>query len=259
MKLTADRLRELLTYYPASGEFTWREGRNRSKVAGCVEPSGYRRIGIERRLYQAHHLAWLYEHSEWPNGYLDHINGNYDDNSMANLRPSAGDATKGAVTAALVRKLFAYDPESGALTRIVRTSKSVKLGDVVGCISGTTGYRVASINSRPYAVHRLIWLHVHGEWPPANIDHINGVRSDNRIANLRCASKSENGMNRGAPINNSSGFKGVYWHRAAGKWLAQIVVDGKHHYLGLFDCSIAAHEAYKQASDQLHGNFARAS
>ena len=89
-ELTAEKLRELLNYDPDTGIFTRKVSTsNRVKVgdaAGCPNGDGYLRIMVQSRLYQAHRLAWLYMHSNWPNDQIDHINRNRSDNRIANLR-----------------------------------------------------------------------------------------------------------------------------------------------------------------------------
>ena len=78
-----------------------------------------------------------------------------------------------------------------------------------------------------YYAHQVAWLWVYGEWPTSQIDHINRVRSDNRIANLRMANDSENGCNKGMQRNNQSGFTGVWFANWRGKWEASISKDGQ--------------------------------
>lgn len=109
---------------------------------------------------------------------------------------------------------------------------------------------------RRFLAHRLAWFLAHGRWPEEDIDHINGDRSDNRIANLREASRSENLQNAAMRSDNTSGVKGVYFNKARGKWQAYIRLDGKQAYLGIFtelaDASLAIHEA----REKHHGTFA---
>lgn len=88
------------------------------------------------------------------------------------------------------------------------------------------------------------------------VDHINGDGLDNRRSNLRICSKSENLRNRGKPASNTSGYKGVAWSKAAGKWQAYITVEGKRKHLGLFETPEAGHAAYCEAATKLHGEFA---
>lgn len=88
------------------------------------------------------------------------------------------------------------------------------------------------------------------------VDHIFGKKFDNRKTQLRLATGGENNRNRGKQTNNTSGHKGVSWHKKAGKWTAQIDINHKHHYLGLFTNLEDATEAYKQAATKYHGEFA---
>jgi hypothetical protein len=96
-ELTAERLREVLNYDPATGVFTWlvRTARCRriGEVAGCGK-NGYHQIGIDRRRYRAHRLAWLYMTGEWPAQEIDHINGDPSDNRITNLRPATSSQNK---------------------------------------------------------------------------------------------------------------------------------------------------------------------
>lgn len=113
------------------------------------------------------------------------------------------------------------------------------------------------VDRKLYKVHRLIFLWHHG-WLPAEVDHSDTKKGNNRISNLRPAGKSENAWNVGARKNNTSGYKGVTWSKAYGKWQSQIQVRGKRRYLGLFDDPAKAHAAYVEAARQQHGEFARA-
>lgn len=88
------------------------------------------------------------------------------------------------------------------------------------------------------------------------VDHINGDSSDNRLENLRLATNTQNARNRGKSKHNTSGYKGVFWHKATNKWTAQIGVDRKRIYLGIFDTPELAHRAYCEAAKVYHGEFA---
>jgi len=136
------------------------------------------------------------------------------------------------------------------------TSNSVKAGDVAGRGSGG-GYRQISVDNRLYLAHRLAWLYMTGEWPEVQIDHVNMDRADNRFVNLRQATRSENKGNMRAQANNASGLKGVYWHKRAGKWCAQINTNGTRRHLGCFDSPEAAHAAYIASAKKHFGEFAR--
>ena len=106
-----------------------------------------------------------------------------------------------------------------------------------------------------YRAHRLIWLMYHGQWPPQEIDHINGDRADNRIVNLRLATASQNRANSKVYKTNRCGFKGVA-RTPYGRWVARIHFE-KTKYLGTFDTPEEAHAAYVRAAQAAHGIFAR--
>ena len=158
------------------------------------------------------------------------------------------------VTAELVRELFEYVPETGALTRKVRTAQSVRVGDRAdkpwkpGC--NDECLRVTIKNGK-FLAHRIVWLHQTGNWPENSIDHINGNRMDNRIENLRDVPHAVNMQNRRTPSKRSkSGVQGV--SRIGKKWRASITVNWKVRRLGMFDTPEAAHEAYLKAKRELH-------
>lgn len=135
-------------------------------------------------------------------------------------------------TADDLRKLLDYDPHTGVITRKTRWG-SKGPGSVPGGIS-PQGYRQIGVYGRTYPAHRLAWLLTYGVWPADDIDHINRNRDDNRITNLRLATRSENLHNTGAQPNNTSGHKGVNWHKRACKWEARICVHRKQKHLGFY-------------------------
>ena len=113
------------------------------------------------------------------------------------------------LTAERLREVLDYGPDTGVFTWKIRTNSRVKVGDVAGALR-PDGYIQISIDGRLHRAHRLAWLYVTGESPPDQIDHINGVRDDNRIANLRLATSAENKQNlRRAKSRNKTGFLGV--------------------------------------------------
>jgi hypothetical protein len=159
------------------------------------------------------------------------------------------------LTAEELREQLDYDPETGVFTRRVTRSSRVKIGDVAGW-PDKDGYVRVRVLSRVRAAHRLAWLHVYGVWPPNEIDHINGMRGDNRIANLREATHAENSRNRKKLRNGRCALKGVYIKGA--RFCAKIKKHGKHTHVGCYDTEEEAHAAYVAAAEKEFGAFARA-
>ena len=150
-----------------------------------------------------------------------------------------------------VNELLDYDPETGLFRWRKTITGRAQAGGIPGC--SVNGYRFIGIGNRRYAAHRLAWLFMHGAWPAKFIDHINGDPSDNRIANLREVTFSENLQNqRRAQKRSKSGLLGVSFHKARQRWRAQIAVDGTGHHIGYFDSPEAAHEAYLKKKRELH-------
>lgn len=138
----------------------------------------------------------------------------------------------------------------------LKSKGRVKAGDIAGTYDAY-GYRVININHNPYKSHRLAWFWVTGAWPEYDIDHKNGAPSDNYWLNLREATRSQNNSNIRMKSNNTSGYKGVYWHKASKKWQASIGVSKKLKHLGLFEGIEEACAARLKAQQELHGDFAR--
>lgn len=159
------------------------------------------------------------------------------------------------MNASIARKLFSYFPETGELRWKV-DRLPVKAGDLAGWVD-TAGYRCIEVAGKGYKVHRVIWLIVYGRWPKKDSDHINGIRSDNRLSNLREATEAQNCQNARRRKDNSSGQKGVSWYPRYGKWRARIAVSKQDKLLGYFEKRSDAVQAYKKAALQHHGAFAR--
>lgn len=159
------------------------------------------------------------------------------------------------ITTARLREVTHYDPGTGAFTWRIATP-GCRAGMVAGC-RDKHGYVNIKIDGKNYRSHRLAWLYMTGEWPSGEIAHINGDKADNHIANLRPVNDSQNMWNRGANANNTSGFKGVWWHKRAQKWEAAIMANGNRFYVGLFPTPREAALAYDVASRTLHWPYGR--
>ena len=141
--------------------------------------------------------------------------------------------------------------KTGIFTRI-KPVQRCRVGDQVGNDRGN-GYLSCQMMGKNYSMHRLAWLYVYGEMPNGEIDHVNGDATDNRIANLRLATSSQNSANKaskGGPL----GLRGITKHGSS--FEAKIKINRKSHYLGRYSCPVAAHLAYVVAADNKFGEFA---
>jgi hypothetical protein len=150
-----------------------------------------------------------------------------------------------------LKELLHYDVETGIFTWAVKRC-NVQKGDVAGTPRNAS-YVQIRVDGSAYLAHRLAWLYVHGVWPKNEIDHINGIRSDNKIKNIREATRVQNGQNeRKARRGARSGYLGAAWSERSKKWIARISVDGKQIYLGRFQDPGSAHAAYVSAKRKFH-------
>jgi len=152
---------------------------------------------------------------------------------------------KNDLAASYVRELFDYDTETGNLISKVARKRSIA-GSVAGGVD-LRGYTIISVDNSLYKAHRLVWLHFYGDWPDGPIDHINGVKTDNRLSNLRLVTQVINLRNQKLRSTNSSGVCGVCWHKKRNKWMAYIYINYERKDLGLFEDKEDAIAARKQA------------
>jgi HNH endonuclease len=157
-----------------------------------------------------------------------------------------------AVSREELKELLHYNRLTGEFTWRVQPNGRVLIGSRAGSTNGS-GRRVIAINGRNYYAHRLAWLYVKGDWPIGEIDHKNCNPLDNRIGNLRIATRLQNAWNKvQAHDNSTSGLLGVSWKKSHSKWCAQIKVRGVVKHLGLFSDPQTAHEAYLSAKRRMH-------
>lgn len=141
-----------------------------------------------------------------------------------------------------LRSILSYDQDTGFLYWKVG-SLTRSIGQVAGSITNR-GYVKACISNSFYLAHRVAFAIHHGRWPTGEVDHINQIKSDNRIINLRECTKSENCRNRALTKANKSGFRGVSWNPARNNWKAGITFDGKRIMLGGFPTPELASAAF---------------
>jgi hypothetical protein len=154
------------------------------------------------------------------------------------------------LTAERLRKVLAYNPETGAFQwNSTGSGRSAK----PGCLDAD-GYWRIGIDYRMYKAHRLAWLYMNGEWPTAEIDHINCDKLDNRIANLRlCVGGIVNAQNQAGPTRrNKSGRPGLFWFAKTNRWRVQITCNKKQIHLGYFKDIEEAAAVYAKAKAEMH-------
>ena len=153
------------------------------------------------------------------------------------------------MTADKLRNLLAYNPATGHFTWKQRVAKCIQIGGIAGN-TNKIGYVTIGLCKKVYKAHRLAWLYTYGSWPNGLIDHINGVKSDNRLFNLRVVNETGNSENVRKPNKrNKSGFMGVISYQ--NKWRANITVNKKTKWLGDYATPEEAHAAYLGAK-RLH-------
>ena len=163
------------------------------------------------------------------------------------------------LTAEVAQEFLSYDPETGVLywkprerkwfssDRIYHSWNTRYSNRKAFIYKSRRGYLHGAIFRKTYQAHRIAWLISYGRWPVDQIDHENGVRSDNRLCNLREASNKENSTNLGVRRDNKTGVTGVFWYKNKEKWVAQISLDKKIKNLGYYENFKDAFEVRKEA------------
>lgn len=158
------------------------------------------------------------------------------------------------LTGKRLRELLHYDVDTGVFTWIAPTSNRIKVGSTASC-KDAYGYTVIRINSILYKAHRLAWLYCFDELPILALDHINGIKDDNRLDNLREASSQDNCRNRCIQSNNTTGYIGVTYYPTSNKYRASITINKKSIHIGYYDTAEQASIAYQLKAKELFGVF----
>ena len=161
---------------------------------------------------------------------------------------------KGLPTLERLRQLLIYEPATGIFYWAIERP-GIKKGSRAGTVN-PQGYEQVGIDRIHVLSHRLAWFYMYGEWPEPFIDHINGVRNDNRLSNLRVASRAENSRNYRKQRKSKNRYKGVSYCSFYGKYVANIQANGKRKFLGYFADEEEARSVYVKAAKELHGEFA---
>jgi hypothetical protein len=149
------------------------------------------------------------------------------------------------------RERIAYDPTTGRMTWRIKPSRAVNAGDRTGHTDDGKGYGRVKLWGRQHQAHRIAWLISRGEWPAGDIDHINGDRADNRLANLRDVPSTVNAENRRTASRHAA-TKVLGVSMEGTRFKARVRVNKREVYLGLFDTAEQAHAAYLKAKRELH-------
>ena len=171
------------------------------------------------------------------------------------------------LTQEIVREFLEYIPETGKLywrSRDPKWFQSCKNSKEQNAKTWNTkwagkeaftaflkGYKQGAIFGKRYYAHRIIWLCLYGSFQEQGIDHINGIKDDNRKENLREISNKENQKNKRMDPCNTSGYKGVSWHEPTKKWRAVISIENKQKLIGLFETKEEAFVAYASEAEKL--------
>ena len=142
-----------------------------------------------------------------------------------------------------LKEILDYSQTTGVFVWKTKVNRRVRVGGKAGSYD-KDGYVKIKIDKKDYRAHRLAWLYIHGCWPTDQIDHINRIKDDNRIENLRDVTQQQQQFNTKA--------KGYFWDKQRGKWQARIMVNIKMKYLGRYDTEEDARAAYLAAKEKLH-------
>ena len=174
--------------------------------------------------------------------------------------------TKHPLSQVVLHELLSYNQETGLFTWKKRERRwfnsdhefgrwNTRYAEMPALTAKIDGYPMGRIFKKPYKAHRVAFCMTHGYWPKF-VDHINGIRNDNRLCNLQEATKVDNGRNQKKNTRNTSGMTGVHWWKAGNVWRAQIGVNGNKIHLGAFDTKDEAIAARK-AAEKMYGFSAR--
>jgi hypothetical protein len=168
-----------------------------------------------------------------------------------------------------LRKLLRYEPETGKLFWLPRPREMFKsqraystwnsrfAGKTALSSKHAHGYLIGPVLGKMRKAHRVAWALETGQWPVGDLDHINGCRADNRFANLREATRSENMFNCKSHRDSTSRFRGVSWNEADKRWVVGVSVNGRRKHIGRYADEVDAAKAFNDAATKYYGQFAR--
>lgn len=148
-----------------------------------------------------------------------------------------------------IKNHYHYSHKTGLLWKMCR-----KYSKIAGC-QKQNGYMAVNILKTTYLSHRVCWFLHYGKFPENEIDHVDRNGFNNKIDNLREATRQQNAVNRTKLSNNTSGFKGVFWRKSRATWIAVISFNHKTTYIGSYSSPEEASIAYENKAKELHGQF----
>lgn len=248
---------EWFSYCPDSGKLKWAKN---NRVARAGNEAGYKNkegrlsVMLGYKQHRVESICWeLHYGAEVQFGYVvHHIDGIRSNNAIQNLR------LERKCPSTEIIDVFKYDHESGLVSYAYQYLNSgIPIQkDVAGWINHA-GYVRLSVAKKEVFAHRFAYRVMTGHDVPKGkeIDHINGIRSDNRWCNLRLVDRTRNNMNAKVQVNNSCGIKGVYFDKRRELWVAEIKANHKKHFLGRFATMQEAAEARAKAESELFGEY----
>ena len=240
----------LLTRFP-----TGRYGRVKAgSPAGSVNSQGILMVYTEGKTQKAaHQVIWALHNNEWPRNSIRHIDGNLLNNKIENLEMEPEPLKKSGDRPDInrLKEMLCYNPATGCFTWIRSPRNRTHAGEKAG-FHNDQGYMIVSVDGYKFRLHNLAWAFTHGQFPVNQIDHINRVRDDNRITNLREACQVINMHNTSKRSDNKTGVTGVYFRKDTQKYFAQINSYGKTCRLGNFERFEDAVKARKEAESIYH-------
>lgn len=289
---TQEFLKECFDYESETGKAIWKErpishfkteqgmkSSNKIRVGReikVINNNGFYMIGVDNYKFRLDVAIWKWYYGEDPSNDIVHINGDVTDNRISNLKLHNYIEIKKNIifgnilelpTQEYLLECFTYNEETGLLFWKKRPSYHFKgVGDDITWNNvyantpagnpDSRGYLRITINYLEYRIHRVVWKLIYGYDSEFIIDHINGVRTDNRICNLREATSQENVRNKSVlSSKNTSGHTGVYYNKSNNKWVAQIKQMGVVTYLGSYNTLGEAVEVREAAAKEMFGEF----
>lgn len=170
------------------------------------------------------------------------------------MRRSRKHKANSSITQDELKEWLRYDPVTGVFTRLKGGRWNRDAGTQAGTRSKNWYVKIYLLGTF-YHAHRLAWFYMTGNWPEGEIDHINREKSDNRWANLREATASQNLLNKLAQTNSGTGIRGVHYYKSRNQWVPYINENGKLRRLGYYATLEEAQRVREEAAMRLHGAF----